>query len=90
MPHLFTLANDHEPLKVNGGEEFPHGVHGCLIGGILVASPNKRGGADGGGLGGPHQLHGQVPVGVNEQFCRFGTGHYESSRGWSGHCLPPA
>ena len=54
---LLALADDDDAVEVDGAEELAHGIDRRAVGAVLVALADERHGADGGGLGGPHQLH---------------------------------
>ena len=61
---LLALADHHDAVEVHGAEEGAHRVDRGPVGGELVAAADPRVGADGGRLGGPHQLERDVAVGV--------------------------
>jgi len=63
---LFALADDDQPVEVDGTEELAHGIHRSAVGGVLVAAPDERNGSDGRGLGCPNQLHSEVAIGMLE------------------------
>jgi hypothetical protein len=60
---LLTLADDDDAVHGHAGQ---HGAHGLDRGGVgtdFVAPAHPAAGGHGGGLGGPHQVQGQVAVG---------------------------
>src|SRR5690606_26802663 len=59
---LFALADDHDPVDVEGGEVEAHAVDGGLVDGLLVATAQPAGGAEGCGLGDPDQVETEVPL----------------------------
>lgn len=60
---LLALPDDDDAVHVHAAQHGPHGVHRRAVGPVLVAPAHPAGGGDGGRLGGPDQLQGQVPVG---------------------------
>ena len=71
---FLALADDDDAVEVDGPEELAHRVDRSSVGAVLVALADEGHGADGRGLGRPHEFHGEVAVGVEEQGSGFG-GH---------------
>jgi hypothetical protein len=60
---LLALADDDDAVHRDGLEDEAHGLDGRAVGAVLVAAAHPAGRGEGGGLGDPHQLQGQVAVG---------------------------
>ena len=54
-----ALADHHRAVDRELVQLAAHGIHGSLVGGLLVAAPAKPGGSDGGALGDADELQGQ-------------------------------
>src|SRR5215216_6351070 len=60
---LLALTDDDDTVHGDVVEHEPHGIHGGLIGRLLVAPTHPAPGGEGGRLGHAGQLHGEVAVG---------------------------
>ena len=61
---FLALADDDEPVEVDGAQERAHGIDRCAIGGQLVAAADVGHRANGGSLGRAHEFHAEVAVWV--------------------------
>ncbi len=52
----FAFADDHQAVDVQIIQGGAHGVHGCLVGGLLVAASDHLPGRDGRSFGGPDRV----------------------------------
>jgi hypothetical protein len=59
---LLALPDHHDAAHRHGAEHRAHGVDRGGVDLVLVATAEIAGGGHGSGLGGPDQLHGQVPI----------------------------
>src|SRR6185312_12365340 len=64
--------DDDDAVHRHAGQHGAHGLDGRAVGTDLVATSHPAAGGHGGGLGGPHEVHGEVAVGRLSGLGRLG------------------